>query len=689
MVLTALALLSLLAPGLRAQTAPAPVTTITLGQSIVPLNGPWKFHIGDNPAWADPDFDDSQWETVDLTPKAGSFDPIGGLPNYVPGWTAKGHPGYSGYAWYRLRVRVATPAGQKLALAGPADVDDAYQVFANGRLLGSFGKFPASGGRPVIYVTQPRMFALPPAQGDRSGTRVLAFRVWMSPITLTHDPDAGGMHTAPLLGEAGVVRARYQLAWLALVRAYSSAAIEAAIFLLLAVLALSLRLFDPEDPVYLWLAGVFLLTAIDAAVVSVASWSSWIGDIALQVAQDVFFRPLMLGGWAMVWWVWFRLRRPAWIPGLIAGLTVVYGLAQGVGDHLLLPGLPAAAVRFFHALSLTARLLFLPLLVWIVIRGVRRQGREGWLALPAVALAVIARFEHELGVLHVRVIWFPFDVVLSLGQIASFLLVAAIGALLLRRALLAVRRQRQEALDAMALRFDDRLAERTRIAREFHDTLLQTIQGSKLVADSALRQSSDPARMHAAIQQLSVWLGQATEEGRAALNSLRSSTTQTNDLAEAFRRFIGECEIQSETHASFSLTGQASEMHPIVRDEIYRIGCEAIRNACAHAQASRVQVELSYGDDLTLCVRDNGVGIDPAALNQGKQGHFGLQGMRERAGRITSRLTIDTATSSGTEIKLVVPGSIIYRRSLGTAQKPGTIKMLLHRMSRKAGRPGS
>ena len=70
----------------------APVTTITLGQSIVPLNGPWKFHVGDNPQWADPNFDDSQWETVNLTPKAGSFDPVCGISDFVPGWTAKGHP---------------------------------------------------------------------------------------------------------------------------------------------------------------------------------------------------------------------------------------------------------------------------------------------------------------------------------------------------------------------------------------------------------------------------------------------------------------------------------------------------------------------------------------------------------------------------------------------------------------------
>jgi signal transduction histidine kinase len=208
------------------------------------------------------------------------------------------------------------------------------------------------------------------------------------------------------------------------------------------------------------------------------------------------------------------------------------------------------------------------------------------------------------------------------------------------------------------------LSERTRIARDLHDTFLQTIQGSKLVADSALRQAPDPARMRGALEQLSVWLGRATEEGRAALNSLRTSTTEKNDLAAAFERAIEECRIGTSIEASFSVVGEVSEMHPIVRDEVYRIGYEATRNACVHSQATRLQVELTYAEDLVLRIRDNGVGIDPAIVHGGKSGHFGLQGMRERASRIMAKLTVETSTVAGTEIKLVVPGSIIYRSTI-------------------------
>lgn len=235
----------------------------------------------------------------------------------------------------------------------------------------------------------------------------------------------------------------------------------------------------------------------------------------------------------------------------------------------------------------------------------------------------------------------------------------------------------RQVAHAMSVRFDDRLVERTRIARDFHDTLLQTIQGSKLVADSSLKQSADPARMQAAMEQLSLWLGRATEEGRTALNSLRTSTTETNDLVEAFRRSIEECRIESVMEVSLSVAGEVSEMHPIVRDEVYRIGYEAIRNACAHSQASRIQVELKYGEDLILRVRDNGIGIDPATMSEGKEGHFGLQGMRERAGHIMSKLTIDTSTPSGTEVKLVVPGAIIYRRIVIGSRKMRAIKAIL------------
>src|SRR6201986_3056790 len=99
---------------------------------------------------------------------------------------------------------------------------------------------------------------------------------------------------------------------------------------------------------------------------------------------------------------------------------------------------------------------------------------------------------------------------------------------------------------------------------------------------------------------------------------------------------------------AFSVVGVAKEMHPIARDEIYRIGYEAIRNACEHSSASELDVHLNYADALTLQINDNGAGIEPAIVSEGRAGHFGLQGMRERAERIGSKLTLASSPNAGT-----------------------------------------
>jgi signal transduction histidine kinase/ligand-binding sensor domain-containing protein len=221
----------------------------------------------------------------------------------------------------------------------------------------------------------------------------------------------------------------------------------------------------------------------------------------------------------------------------------------------------------------------------------------------------------------------------------------------------------RQIASAINARFDERLAERTRIARELHDTLLQTIQGSKMVADDALEQPGDPDCMRRSVEQLSLWLEQAMNEGRAALNSLRSSAAEKNDLAEAFRQAIETRRIRGSISPVFSKIGDSRDMHPIVRDEVYHIGYEAIQNACRHSGATRIEVELRYKHDFMVRVKDNGKGLDPLTLADGKDGHFGLQGMRERAVRIGAKFTMASSAVFGTEITLVVPEDIAFRKS--------------------------
>jgi hypothetical protein len=427
---------------------------ISLGQSAVPLYGPWKFTVGDSPLdpvthaplWAETGFDDSKWEMVDLTPREGAMDPNSGTTGFVTGWTANGHPGYWGYAWYRLRVHLRGSPGQRLALTGPADVDDVYQVFDNGGLVGSFGDF--TGSTPVVYYSQPMMFPLsqPAGANPNSFTKVLAFRVWMQPTTLTVQPDVGGLKDAPKLGEASAVAAIYQIQWLEAVRSYAPLVVQALLFALLAAMAFSLTLFDRSDHVYLWMGAVFLGEAALAAESAFAVWTQHLGIMADGLFAD-FLSPLLYAGWVMVWWVWFRLQRPAWLPRAVAGLTLIYVVAGPIGDDLFFHVFPHPLAIVFHVLALVVRLLLFSLLLWIVVQGIRRQGLEGSLVLPAVVLLGTSLFGAELNVLHVRVYWFPFGVRLGTGDIASLLLMAVTALLLLRRLLKSVRAQRLMALD--------------------------------------------------------------------------------------------------------------------------------------------------------------------------------------------------------------------------------------------------
>jgi len=432
------------------------IAHITLGQSVYPLNGPYKFTIGDSPIdpathqplWAKPGFDDSHWETVDLTPPEGSYDPIAGISGYVPGWAAKGHPGYYGYAWYRIRVKVDGLSNGKLAIAGSDAVDDGFQVFANGTLLGSFGDFSKSP--PSVYESQPTLFPIPPsAQGATAdGAQVLAFRLWMQPSTLQSTPDAGGFHTAPLLGQAGAVAASYQIRWLELIRSLGSVIVAILLFLLLAIVAISLSIFDRSDKVYYWIAGVYFLATCLAGVQAIGELSQSINTTGYHVLVDVLLKPLILAVWVMVWKVWFQLKKPVWLPKTLIVLTLTYMVANLLSREVIFGLVPHSVAVKFHLLSVAVRLLFLALLVLVAVLGVRQRGRDGWIALPALLMLGIAMFQSELLILHIRHNWwFPFGMQVSLSVAANMLLVLTLFVLLLRRMFISLRAQREQALD--------------------------------------------------------------------------------------------------------------------------------------------------------------------------------------------------------------------------------------------------
>jgi hypothetical protein len=440
------------------QQAPAPAggaVQITLGQSVVPLNGPWKFTIGDSPVdpatqaplWAEPGFDDSAWEKVDLTPAKGAVDPISGQAAYVPGWTARGHAGHWGYAWYRVRVQVQGRPDDKLALAGPSDVDDAYQAFDDGKLVGTFGDF--SGSRPTFYFSQPMMFELSQPVGENTGDskQVVSFRVWMHPDTLLQNDQAGGFHTAPLLGESDAVAAQYQMRWDGLKRAYAGVLIEALVFSLLCVLALSLMLFDRSDPVYLWIGTLLLLIAIYRFTAIAGAWTQSVSANTSLVVQQVIFSALISAGWVMVWRVWFQLRSQPWIPRILPILVVLLMLSNSLYQNLFFTFVPLPVGHAFEYVAVVIRAVVVLLMLLTVFEGIRERGLEGWVALPAVLLAGISEFYSELQSLHILEFWFPFGVQITMRQATNLLLVAVLAVLLLRRLLLSMREQRRMALD--------------------------------------------------------------------------------------------------------------------------------------------------------------------------------------------------------------------------------------------------
>jgi signal transduction histidine kinase len=223
-----------------------------------------------------------------------------------------------------------------------------------------------------------------------------------------------------------------------------------------------------------------------------------------------------------------------------------------------------------------------------------------------------------------------------------------------------------------------RVDERTRIARDLHDTVLQSLHGLLMSFQRAANLLPDrpveaKERLEGAIDQAA----QAITEGREAVQGLRSSTVVTNDLAVAIRSLGEELAAQQTDQGAplfdVAVEGTPCDLNPILRDDVYRIAGEALRNAFHHAQARRIEVEIQYDKShLRLRVRDDGKGVDSQVFTEGRSGHWGLQGMRERAKLLGGQLEVWSELHSGTEIQLIIPASIAYLASAPRQNKNRT-----------------
>ncbi len=368
--------------GLHAQGTQANAVPVTLGQSVVALNGPWKFHTGNSLQWADPNFDDSGWQQYDLMPGRSQFSPEEVLQSAeLPGWQQHGYPGYTGYAWYRIRLRLPQNA-HSLALLMPQHVDDGYEVYVNGSKIGSFGKLD---GWQLTFAGQSKLFSIPAAALDSGQPATLALRFWSlraDASASAHNLD-GGLRGVPLLGPPAQLQvfqqSMQQQTWQSQGAVRQDLAVGA-LYGAVGFISLFLFLFSRGQQEYLW-AGISLTgfgAMLAFIVVSVMQQTIIPGQVcklatAVGDQSAVFAMPLaamyLLGVPRLLW------RRANYVT---SALNLAWVL-QNVGFDLgLLP--PTAAVHRLHTVT---EWLAIPLmgclLLAIAVDGVRSIGKEAWL----------------------------------------------------------------------------------------------------------------------------------------------------------------------------------------------------------------------------------------------------------------------------------------------------------------------
>jgi ligand-binding sensor domain-containing protein/signal transduction histidine kinase len=240
-------------------------------------------------------------------------------------------------------------------------------------------------------------------------------------------------------------------------------------------------------------------------------------------------------------------------------------------------------------------------------------------------------------------------------QLSSLVALGLIGLTLYRIRLLQVTKQ-------LNLRFEERLAERTRIAQELHDTLLQGFLSASMQLDVTVDQLPESSPLRPRFVRVLDLMRRVTAEGRNAIRGVRLANNNSEDIAVAIYTINQELNNGGDTGFRVIVEGSTRALHPIVRDEVYRIGREAVVNAFRHSRAKNVTVEVLYlNKQLRLLISDDGCGIDSEVLESGRDGHWGLSGMRERAERINARLKLRSRVGAGTEVELTVPAAVAFK----------------------------
>ncbi|MGC8549886.1 MAG: SpoIIE family protein phosphatase [Acidobacteriaceae bacterium] len=436
----------LFCPALRAQI------TVTVpaggGASAVNwytgLDGVWRFQPGDSPEsngrflWASPEYDDSGWAKMELRSSSRVIDPVYQYGGYLPGWSALGYPKLAGYAWYRLHIHV-NHDGSSLWIKMPGHVDDGYQLFANGKLVGSFGKFTSRG--VAIYRSRPLIFPLPAP--DAAGNIQLAIRFYLSPISAvdagTHS--TGGMHELPVIGFHRAVILLLKQERQELILNQMIPAIVSFLMMLAAAGFFCFWIYDRSEKTYLWLTIALLSEGMVEFVMLAGLFSFWLtqdqaNSPALVVPSVAMFF------WILVWQDWFgiwRERLSRWVrwTGLASVLLAVGSAIVMVQLDASYRGGYSAAEASLRWAQLNVCVSFaLGALVLVTLFQAYFKDRVGaLLAMVPIVLTVVGFYGTNL-----RTWWkihtnhfFASGLNLRLGDAAGFLLVIVLAVLVGRR----------------------------------------------------------------------------------------------------------------------------------------------------------------------------------------------------------------------------------------------------------------
>ena len=302
-----------------------------------------------------------------------------------------------------------------------------------------------------------------------------------------------------------------------------------------------------------------------------------------------------------------------------------------------------------------------------------------WLDAKPDSAAVYTTIPHGSYLFHVRAsnglgVWDREGIVYRITQQPFFYETAAFRILMIVAICIlltgAYRFRLREESARIKVRLEERVAERERIARDLHDTLLQSFQGSLFEVQAARNLFPRlPAEAMRSLDEAIRSADAAIAEGRDAIRDLRSGSAAPNDLAHllaaAGQELLAVAANSGSPAFAVTVEGQPREIKAVLQDELYRTGREILRNAFRHAQAKKIEVELRYdAQELRVRFRDDGIGIDPKVLNEGAlAGHWGLPGVRERAKLVGAQLDFWSQAGAGTEVQLTVPASIAYLKS--------------------------